>query len=106
MGIFTFGHKPPLEGGFLRNFIPLRMSCRQTTRFSKSPVHPGRCLGVDEDEVTPGRDLFKDLGAESIDLLDIVFRLERNFGIKIRGRAFPENVSDPELADGSRPLRA
>ena len=34
-----------------------------------------------------------DLGAESIDLLDIVFRLERNFGIKIpRGELFPENV--------------
>ena len=40
-------------------------------------------LGVDEEDVTSGAALFKDLGAESIDLLDIVFRLERNFGIKI-----------------------
>jgi acyl carrier protein len=56
-------------------------------------------LGVDEDDVTPDATLFKDLGAESIDLLDIVFRLERNFGIKIpRGELFPENVSDPEPA--------
>ena len=55
-------------------------------------------LGVDEDDVTPDATLFKDLGAESIDLLDIVFRLERNFGIKIpRGELFPENVSDSEL---------
>ncbi len=56
-------------------------------------------LGVDEDDVTPDAKLFKDLGAESIDLLDIVFRLERNFGIKIpRGELFPENVvSDPEM---------
>ena len=55
-------------------------------------------LGVDEDDVTPDATLFKDLGAESIDLLDIVFRLERNFGIKIpRGELFPENISDPEL---------
>ena len=56
-------------------------------------------LGVDEDDVTPDATLFKDLGAESIDLLDIVFRLERNFGIKIpRGELFPENVvSDPEM---------
>jgi acyl carrier protein len=53
-------------------------------------------LGVDEDDVTPEATPFKDLGAESIDLLDIVFRLERNFGIKIpRGELFPENVSDP-----------
>lgn len=60
-------------------------------------------LGVDEDDVTPDATLFKDLGAESIDLLDIVFRLERNFGIKIpRGELFPENVSDPELTQDGK----
>src|SRR4051794_40290698 len=60
-------------------------------------------LGVDEDDVTPDATLFSDLGAESIDLLDIVFRLERNFGIKIpRGELFPENVSDPELAQNGK----
>ena len=59
--------------------------------------------GVDEDDVTPDATLCKDLGAESIDLLDIVFRLERNFGIKIpRGELFPENVSDPELAQNGK----
>ena len=57
-------------------------------------------LGVDEEDVTSGAALFKDLGAESIDVLDIVFRLERNFGIKIpRGELFPENVSDPDLVE-------
>jgi len=40
-------------------------------------------LGVDEEEVTPDATLFDDLGAESLDLLDIVFRLEKEFGIKI-----------------------
>lgn len=40
-------------------------------------------LGVDEEEVQPGAVLFDDLGAESLDLLDIVFRLEKSFGIKI-----------------------
>ena len=60
-------------------------------------------LSVDEDEVTPDATLFKDLGAESIDLLDIVFRLERNFRIKIpRGELFPENVSDPELTQNGK----
>ncbi len=34
-------------------------------------------LGVDEDEVTPEASLTADLGAESIDFLDIVFRLEK-----------------------------
>jgi acyl carrier protein len=50
-------------------------------------------LGVDEDEITPEATLVGDLGAESIDFLDIVFRLEKAFGIKIpRGELFPEDV--------------
>jgi len=40
-------------------------------------------LGVDESEVKPTSVLFDDLGAESLDLLDIVFRLEKAFDIKI-----------------------
>jgi len=40
-------------------------------------------LGVDAEEVKPESVLFDDLGAESLDLLDIVFRLEKTFGIKI-----------------------
>jgi len=50
-------------------------------------------LGVDDDEVTPEATLTSDLGAESIDFLDIVFRLEKSFDIKIpRGELFPESV--------------
>ena len=50
-------------------------------------------LGVDEEEVTPEATLTGDLGAESIDFLDIVFRLEKEFGIKIpRGDLFPDNL--------------
>ena len=60
-------------------------------------------LGVDAEDVTPGATLRGDLGAESIDLLDIVFRLERNFGIKIpRGELFPENVTDPDLTQDGK----
>jgi acyl carrier protein len=39
-------------------------------------------LGVYNDEVTTDATLMGDLGAESIDLLDIIFRLEKAFGIK------------------------
>jgi acyl carrier protein len=51
-------------------------------------------LGVDDDEVTLEATLMGDLGAESIDFLDIVFRLEKVFGIKIpREELFPaENL--------------
>ncbi len=61
-------------------------------------------LGVDEDEVTPTATLRGDLGAESIDFLDIVFRLEKAFAIKIpRGEMFPEDVfSNQQYVQGGR----
>jgi acyl carrier protein len=50
-------------------------------------------LGVDDDEVQADATLTGDLGAESIDFLDIIFRLEKAFDIKIpRGELFPENI--------------
>jgi acyl carrier protein len=50
-------------------------------------------LGVDDDEVTAAATLQGDLDAESIDFLDIVFRLEKAFDIKIeRGELFPEDI--------------
>lgn len=50
-------------------------------------------LAVDEDEVTLESTLVDDLGAESIDLLDIVFQLEKAFDIKIdRGELIPVDM--------------
>lgn len=60
-------------------------------------------LAVDEDEVTPEAKLTEDLGAESIDFLDIVFQLEKAFGIKIdQKEMFPEDVlnDDAYVSDG------
>ncbi len=50
-------------------------------------------LGVDDDEVVSEATLQGDLGAESIDFLDIVFRLEKEFSIKIpKGELFPDDI--------------
>jgi acyl carrier protein len=62
-------------------------------------------LHMDQDEITPAATLQGDLGAESIDMLDIVFRLERELGIKIpRGELFPESVfhGDPAFVQDGR----
>ena len=62
-------------------------------------------LNVDAEDVRPGSTLQGDLGAESIDFLDIVFRLEREFGIKIpRGELFPESIfqGDPEFVQDGK----
>lgn len=61
-------------------------------------------LGVDDEEVTPTATLRGDLGAESIDFLDIVFRLEKAFGIKIQqGEMFPQDVlNNPAYVQNGR----
>ncbi|HUU20366.1 MAG TPA: acyl carrier protein [Sedimentisphaerales bacterium] len=62
-------------------------------------------LGVDDDEVIAEATLMGDLGAESIDFLDIVFRLEKAFGIKIpREELFPaENLmNDSEFVHNGK----
>ena len=54
-------------------------------------------LGLDDDEVTPEATLIGDLGAESIDFLDIVFRLEKSFDVKIpRSELFPESLASAD----------
>ena len=91
------------------------MSAREEihTKLAKVLVE---ALNVDEEEITPAATLQGELGAESIDMLDIVFRLEREFDIKIpRGELFPESVfqGDPEFVqdgkvtdEGMRELRS
>ena len=62
-------------------------------------------LGVDDDEVAPDAKLMADLGAESIDFLDIVFRMEKAFGIKIpREELFPAEslLSNTEFISGGK----
>lgn len=60
-------------------------------------------LGVEDDEVGPEATLVGDLGAESIDFLDIIFRLEKVFDMKIpRGDLFPEDIllGEGNIEDG------
>ena len=51
--------------------------------FEKVQMCIMEALAVDKEEVTKTASLLDDLGAESIDLLDVVFRIERTFDIKI-----------------------
>lgn len=61
-------------------------------------------LSVEEDEVTEDAKLQADLGAESIDILDIVFRLEKSFGIKIpQDELIPREIlSNPDFVANRR----
>src|SRR3954464_10347420 len=83
--------------GLYGNRNPVRAVAMMTQDeiYSKVSETLVEALGVDEDQVTPTATLQGDLGAESIDFLDIVFRLEREFGIKIpRGELFPDSLFD------------
>jgi acyl carrier protein len=63
-------------------------------------------LGLDEDEVTPTATLLDELGAESIDLLDMLFRLERTTGVKIQASDLADYVQggipDEEFGDEAK----
>ena len=67
-------------------------------------------LGVDEDEITPQASLTRDLEAESIDYLDIQFRLEKTFStdnkpFKIeQGELFPENFMEEPRVGAGQPV--
>lgn len=60
-------------------------------------------LGLDLEEVEPDASLLEDLGAESIDLLDVLFRIERKSGIKITASDLADflqgGISDDEFSD-------
>lgn len=69
------------------------MSITKDEVFEKVQTALVDALGVDDDEVKPEATMVGDLGAESIDFLDIVFRLEKAFGIEIpRAELFPEDI--------------
>lgn len=60
-------------------------------------------LALDLDEVTSDDTLTEDLGAESIDLLDVLFRIERSTGVKIHAADLAEHIQggipDDEFSD-------
>ncbi len=65
--------------------------------FTKVQQTLAGALGVDESEITPEASLKRDLGAESIDFIDIVFRLEKAFDLKIpAGDLFPSHLLNDE----------
>ena len=63
-----------------------------------------QALKVEEKKIDLQSSLIRDLGAESIDFLDIVFRLEKTFKIKIpKGELFPEKLfTDPRFVKDGR----
>lgn len=83
--------------------------------FSKVQATLAAALGVDAADIQPESALVRDLGAESIDFIDIIFRLEKAFDIKIpSGELFPGNIFNDErfvkdgrvTAEGLAELRA
>lgn len=67
-------------------------------------------LGLEDDELTLDSTLMDELGAESIDLLDILFRIERLIGVKIQAADLSEYVQggipDEEFGDENEIITA
>jgi acyl carrier protein len=80
------------------------MPMTQEDVFAKIKDVLTQALAVDEDEVKLEARLSEDLGAESIDYLDITFQLEKTFAIKIpKGELIPEDLfTNPEFVQNGR----
>src|SRR5207302_4347098 len=94
------GDSPPDSGGLGGGSMPTKDEIFQKVRTTLVDA-----LNVDEDEVALTSRLRADLNAESIDFLDIVFRLEKQFGVKIpREELFPESIfqGDPQFVTDGR----
>ena len=67
-------------------------------------------LALDDDEVTPDSTLMEDLGAESIDLLDILFRIQKSTGVKIEASDLGDHIQggipDDEFSDDNQVITA
>jgi acyl carrier protein len=102
---FLFDGSVDLRGQAFKSLPTGVMDMTKDDIFAKVKATLVDSLNVDDDEVTLASRLQADLNAESIDFLDIVFRLEREFGIKIpRGELFPESIfqGDPELVQNGK----
>ncbi len=79
------------------------MAITETEAFTAVQEAVVGALGVDDDEATAAATLMDELGAESIDLLDILFRIERSTGIKIQAADLSTHIqggiSDEEFSD-------
>ena len=80
------------------------MSMTKDEVFAKVKEVLTSSLAVEDDEDTLQAKLSEDLGAESIDYLDITFQLEKAFSIKIpKGELLPDNLfSNPEFVQNGR----
>ena len=80
------------------------MDTASDTTFQKIRECLVTVLGVDEDEVKAEASLIEDLGAESIDFVDLIFRLEKAFNIHIpQGELFPQDFfSNKEYVAGGK----
>jgi acyl carrier protein len=67
-------------------------------------------LALDDDEATPDATIMDDLGAESIDLLDVLFRIQKATGVKIEashlGDYIQGGIPDDEFSDENEILTA
>jgi acyl carrier protein len=83
----------------LRQRVDDVLKTRQDQIFATVRACVADVLAIDPAKVTPDASLIADLGAESLDFLDLVFRLETEYGVKIPRDGIRLAAQDG-LADG------
>ena len=65
-----------------------------TTTFDKVADIISETSEIDRDTITPESHTIDDLGIDSLDFLDIVFAVDKEFGIKIPLERWTQEVND------------
>ncbi|WP_309085861.1 acyl carrier protein [Chelativorans sp.] len=69
-----------------------------TTTFDKVADIIAETSEIDRDKITPESHTIDDLGIDSLDFLDIVFAIDKEFGIKVPLEKWTQEVNDGKVA--------
>ncbi|WP_424811960.1 acyl carrier protein [Roseococcus sp. YIM B11640] len=69
------------------------MSSASTETFDTIADIIAETANVDREKITPQAHVINDLGIDSLDFLDIVFEIDKRFGIKVPVEAWTEQVN-------------
>jgi len=83
----------------IRNEVDALLKTRHEELYQKVRGAVAEVLAIDPGKVVPSASLIDDLGAESLDFLDLVFRLETDYAVKIPRDGIRLAAQDG-LADG------
>jgi acyl carrier protein len=81
-----------------RNEVPIARGTGVTATFDKVADIIAETSEIDRETITPESHTIDDLGIDSLDFLDIVFAIDKEFGIKIPLEKWTQEVNEGKVS--------